>query len=423
MQDCGPATDTSTRKLSNRTKRAEHGNPSPQPKQITIMAINTTSLRRHWPNLAREKDITHWACTEVRILKEDQLWFSERYTKEDKINVTWGPPMDRREDGQPEFGGTCVRSKQPAFSIPFESFDWLRTTKRFLMVKIPIGNGSKNATLMVVHAHPGRGKEANAQNEHIFDAVVGLADGLGETPLMICGDLQHEPRRQSRHLDFAISQGWLTDLGQTHKPAGAAQPLHTDDTDLGQTHKPAGVAQLLDTDEQGDPKTRLDFALVNEAFRAAVGDFEVVQRNLVPKHKGLKITLTVDTYEQKVWMMRQPTTLNAEDQQLLELTFRRKWKQVNHEYEQAIMDARNSNQRRRKSEAMSKAWRVITDAFAQSMLIQTAQKPKYMRHKVKTPKFLQDHSRRLHQTRKDWRSGSSGETAPKLGKQDCWIQR
>ena len=31
-----------------------------------------------------------------------------------------------------------------------------------------------------------------------------------------------------------------------------------------------------------------------------------------PKHKGLKITLTVDTYEQKVWMMRQPTTLNAE---------------------------------------------------------------------------------------------------------------
>ena len=69
------ATDTSTRKLSNRTRRAEHGNPSPQTKQITIMAINTTSLRRHWPNLAREKDITHWACTEDRMLKEDQLWF------------------------------------------------------------------------------------------------------------------------------------------------------------------------------------------------------------------------------------------------------------------------------------------------------------------------------------------------------------
>ena len=51
----------------------------------------------------------------------------------------------------------------------------------------------------------------------------------------------------------------------------------------------------LHTYEQGDTKTRLDFALVNEAFRAAVGDFEVVQRNLVPKHKGLKITLTLDT--------------------------------------------------------------------------------------------------------------------------------
>ena len=240
---------------------------------------------------------------------------------------------------------------------------------------------------------------------------------------MICGDLQHEPRRQSRHLDFALSQGWLTDLGQTHKPAGAAQPLHTDDTDLGQTHKPAGVAQLLDTDEQGDTTTRLDFALVNEAFRAAVGDFEVLQRNLVPKHKGLKISLTLDTYEQKVWMMRQSTTLNAEYQQLLEFTFRRKWKQVNHEHEQAIMEARNSNQRRRKSEAMSKAWRVITDAFVLSMLIQTAQKPKYMQYKVKTPKFFQTTVGGFTKPGKMWRSGSSGDTAPKLGKQDCWVQR
>ena len=40
------------------------------------MAINTTSLGRHWSNLTREKDITHWACTEVRMLKEDPLWFS-----------------------------------------------------------------------------------------------------------------------------------------------------------------------------------------------------------------------------------------------------------------------------------------------------------------------------------------------------------
>ena len=38
-----------------------------------------------------------------------------------------------------------------------------------------------------------------------------------------------------------------------------------------------------------DTKTRLDCALANEAFRAAVSDYEVVQRNLVPKHKGLKI--------------------------------------------------------------------------------------------------------------------------------------
>ena len=68
---------------------------------------------------------------------------------------------------------------------------------------------------------------------------------------------------------------------------------------------------------------------------------------------------------------------------------RKTWKQVNHEYEQAIMEARSSNQRRRKSEAMSNAWRVITDAFAQSMLIQTTQKPKYMQHQGKTLKFFQ----------------------------------
>ena len=119
------------------------------------------------------------------MLKEDQLCFSERYMKEDKISVTWGPPMDRREDGQPEFGGTCVVSRQPAFSIPFENSDyhetlrWLLTTKRFLMVRIPTGDGSKNVTVMVVYTYPGRGTEANTQNQQIFDTVVGLAAGLG----------------------------------------------------------------------------------------------------------------------------------------------------------------------------------------------------------------------------------------------------
>ena len=186
---------------------------------------------------------------------------------------------------------------------------------------------------MVVYAYPGRGKEANTQNERIFDTVVGLAAGMGDAPLMICGDLQHEPRKQSRHLDFALSQGWLTDLGETHRPAEAALPLHTY--------------------EQGDTKTRLDFALVNEAFRAAVKDFEVVQRNLVPKHKGLKITLNLDAYEQKVWMMRQPTTLSAEDLQLLERTFRDKWASVAQEYERVIMEVKTSSQPRSRSEALS----------------------------------------------------------------------
>ena len=239
------ATDTSTRKTQQQDQQigARQSTLSTFQADQSIMAIDTTSLRRHWPNLAREKDITHWACTEVRMLEEDQLWFSERHPKEDKISVTWGAPMNRREDGRPEFGGTCVISRQPAFSVLFENSDyhetlrWLLTTKRFLMVKIPIGNGSNNVAVMVENAYTGPSKEANAQNEHIFDTVVGLTAGLGDIPLMTCGDLQHEPRKQSRHLDFALSQGWLTDLGQTHKPVGAAQFLHTH--------------------EQGDTKTRL----------------------------------------------------------------------------------------------------------------------------------------------------------------------
>ena len=88
-------------------------------------------------------------------------------------------------------------SRQPAVSVPSENPDyheklrWPLTTKRFLMVKTPIGNGSKNVTVMVVYAYPGRGKEANTQNEHIFHTVVGLAAGLGDASSIICGDLQH----------------------------------------------------------------------------------------------------------------------------------------------------------------------------------------------------------------------------------------
>ena len=111
-------TDNSTRIHRNKIKRVEHGKTPLR--QVTVMAINTTSLRRHWPTLAREEGVAHWACTEARTMKEDQLWFSERYTGEDKTNVTWEPPMDGREDGQPEFGGTCVISRQPASSVLFE---------------------------------------------------------------------------------------------------------------------------------------------------------------------------------------------------------------------------------------------------------------------------------------------------------------
>ena len=105
------------------------------------------STRRHSGSTGvrwRKKRITHWACTEA--------WM----TKEDKITATWRPPMDRGEDGQPQFGGTCVISRQPAFSVPFddlgyhETMEWLTSTKRFSMVRIPTENGSRTVAVMVI---------------------------------------------------------------------------------------------------------------------------------------------------------------------------------------------------------------------------------------------------------------------------------
>ena len=60
--------------------------------------------------------------------------------------------MDRREDGQPEFGGTCVVSRQPAFSVSFENPDYHETLRWLLTTK------TKNVIVMVVYAYPGRGK-------------------------------------------------------------------------------------------------------------------------------------------------------------------------------------------------------------------------------------------------------------------------
>ena len=207
---------------------------------------------------------------------------------------------------------------------------------------------------------------------------------------MICRDLQ-EPRRQSEHLDFALSQGWLTDLGQTHKPVGTRR-----------NEKAPGFCN----GERSHPRR-------SDRFR---GD-----KTLCPNTNGLKITMNLDTYEQKVWMMRQPTTLNAEDQQLPEHTFRNKWKHASQEYERANLEARSSNQPRSKSEALSRAWRVITDTFVSSMLTND---PEAEVHavRVQSSEVLSDHSEWPHQARKDWRSHTPGEAAPKLGKQDCLFQ-
>ena len=71
------------------------------------------------------------------------------------------------------------------------------------------------------------------------------------------------------------------------------------------------------------------------------------------------------------------------------------------EYEQATMESMSSNQPRSKSEAMSRAWRVITDTLVSSMLTQTTRKPKYMQYKGSS-EVLPDHSGWLHQARKDW---------------------
>ena len=56
-------------------------------------------------------------------------------------------------------------SRQAAFSVFFENSNyhetlrWLSTAKRFLMMKIPTDNGSKNVTLMVVYALSGEARK------------------------------------------------------------------------------------------------------------------------------------------------------------------------------------------------------------------------------------------------------------------------
>ena len=93
------------------------------------------------------------------------------------------------------------------------------------MVKIPIGNGSKNVTLLVMYEQIVRGKVENARNEHIFDAVVGLA--LVRNPY----DDRWRPAARTERAVEAPRLRAQPRLGhgpgQTHKPAGAAQPLHT----------------------------------------------------------------------------------------------------------------------------------------------------------------------------------------------------
>ena len=66
--------------------------------------------------------------------------------------------------------------------------------------------------LMVIDAYSVRSKEANQKNQCTFEATVGLAAGVGNTLLMICGNLQYETRKQLRHLDLALSKVWLTVL-------------------------------------------------------------------------------------------------------------------------------------------------------------------------------------------------------------------
>ena len=113
-----------------------------------------------------------------------------------------------------------------------------------------------------------------------------------------------------------------------------------------------------------DTKTRLDLALANQAFPAAVSDFEV-QRNLPPSRPGGR------------------------------------------------KRAKDVDEPSLKREAADR-WRVITDTFVDSMLTQTTMKPRCMQHNGTAPKFFQ--------SGKERRGCIPFETTPELREQDCWIQ-
>ena len=67
----------------------------------------------------------------------------------------------------------------------------------------------------------------------------------------------------------------------------------TNQTDLSELYKPLGAEQPLDTFEHGDARTRLDFCTRRRSMPCRAAIFEVVQRTLVPKPKGLRITLSL----------------------------------------------------------------------------------------------------------------------------------
>ena len=87
------------------------------------------------------------------------------------------------------------------------------------------------------------------------------------------------------------------------------------------------------------------------------------------------------------------------------------------EYGRAITEVRNSNQPRIRSEALSEAWRVITDTFVSSMLTQTTLKPRYMQYKGKTQKFYQTKVGGLTKPEK------IGEVALHVRKLQNWAKR
>ena len=120
------------------TPLQKRGSAQAHDSQTTVQTYIETSSRRRSMATQHLGRSPSWQWTRLHCAETGPPWHGTRIsrtgfarTMQERPTVVLGtvhgrtqdqhdlePPVDRREDGQPAFGGRCVISRQPAFSVP-----------------------------------------------------------------------------------------------------------------------------------------------------------------------------------------------------------------------------------------------------------------------------------------------------------------